>query len=347
MFNETSRLSRAPRTGKMDRPKRPLSAYNLFFHDERIKLLESLPQPKTNKIKKSHGKIGFAGLARTLADKWKVADESIKLFYEELAAKEKCQYALDMVKWAQEQEEESRSSSNGGTDIQMDTQATNGTVPLLGCGEAKQKQNFGSVDSNPQAIKEESPIMDPLPVFQDSWDESYQRPTYRESHPFDTSRQSINKNVSVVTTYEALQEIPCWPQTEVNVDTVPGNYNASHSLGTISPQMVNTFLEQPGMADFITHMYTLLSQKTDNGNHPQPSHTPAMWQVSNANPLNLPQLPFEPQGQIHVPDMLLGSMALLERDSEEFPKEDASVCFGDVFETTGLPGHEATQIAYL
>mmetsp|Transcript_1854 Transcript_1854/g.4076 ORF Transcript_1854/g.4076 Transcript_1854/m.4076 type:complete len:342 (+) Transcript_1854:89-1114(+) len=341
MFNHAPRLSRAPRTGKMDKPKRPLSAYNLFFQDERVKLLESLPQPKTNKNKKSHGKIGFAGLARTLADKWKVANESTKLFYEELAAKEKRQYALHMVKWAQEREEESRSSSNHGADIQMETQATRGMVPVSGSTENKQEQNFGYADSNQQAIKEESPVMDPLLVFQDSGDNGFQKP------PFDMSRQMTNQDASRVSPYEVPEEIPSWSQTEGKANAVPESYNSFHSSESDSSQVVNAFLEQPGMADFITHMYSLLSQKTNSGSHSQPCQNFARWQTSNTNPLTLPQLPFESQGQMHVPDMLLGNIAPLERETEEFPEDDATLCFGDVFETTGLPNQGATPIAYL
>jgi len=50
-----------------DKPKRPLSAYNLFFADVRRKLLE---QRRGNGAP-SHG-LGFSNLARTVAKQWRV-----------------------------------------------------------------------------------------------------------------------------------------------------------------------------------------------------------------------------------------------------------------------------------
>jgi len=80
--------------GILERPKRPLSAYNLFFRDEREKLLRSLPSreaPSTEKSKqkrdrtKCHRKIDFSNLAKTIASRWKQVDESIKKEYEDVA----------------------------------------------------------------------------------------------------------------------------------------------------------------------------------------------------------------------------------------------------------------------
>merc|ERR1712226_695704 len=50
-----------------DRPKRPLSAYNLFFKDQRIKLLGLDDDGKGEKEKK----IGFAEMAKVISSKWK------------------------------------------------------------------------------------------------------------------------------------------------------------------------------------------------------------------------------------------------------------------------------------
>ena len=80
--------------GILERPKRPLSAYNLFFRDEREKLLQSLPSrepPSTKKSKpkrdksKCHRKIDFSDLAKTIASRWKQVDESVKKEYEDIA----------------------------------------------------------------------------------------------------------------------------------------------------------------------------------------------------------------------------------------------------------------------
>lgn len=58
-----------------DKPKRPLSAYNLFFADVRRKLLE---QRRGNGAP-THG-IGFSNLAKTVAKQWKVRTRTDCLF---------------------------------------------------------------------------------------------------------------------------------------------------------------------------------------------------------------------------------------------------------------------------
>lgn len=333
MNNHVSRLSRAPRKGKTDKPKRPLSAYNLFFQDERIKLLESIPQPNSNNNKKSHGKIGFAGLARTLADKWKVTDQSTRLFYEELAAKEKRRYALDMVKWAQEQEEDSLSSVNRGLDIPIEISATYDKSPISASTKNNSEQNYSFAES----IKEENPTKLDHFIFQDSCDESYPVSINSETQQFDSSRKMIDPNAYMVPSYEISEEIPSWSQITVEPDA-PDNCNMFHCSGSDSSHVVHAFFEQPGMEDFITNMYTLLSQKSDDQSHSQTCPNLAVGKISKTNPMHLPQLSFQSQGEMHVADIFLGNIAPLEPDdSEEFAEDEIDVCLGDVFETTWLP----------
>ena len=100
----------------LTKPKRPLSAYNIFFKHEREKLvsnapetnapvtLESLKIDPTRKTKKrrhrkSHGKIGFADLARTIAEKWKTLDSESRKVFDECAAKEKERYQKEIAEW--------------------------------------------------------------------------------------------------------------------------------------------------------------------------------------------------------------------------------------------------------
>lgn len=94
-----------------DKPKRPLSAYNLFFQHERERILAELgtnddEPPKGGRRRshrRSHGKIGFAALARNIAEKWKTIEACDKTVFEEQAAIEKTRYKIELDKWNQTQ----------------------------------------------------------------------------------------------------------------------------------------------------------------------------------------------------------------------------------------------------
>lgn len=85
---------------KSDKPKRALSAYNLFFQSERAKILSETSQP-SRKPRRSHGKIGFAALARSVADKWKTLPAKEKTKFEAEALKEKERYEKEVEVWNQ------------------------------------------------------------------------------------------------------------------------------------------------------------------------------------------------------------------------------------------------------
>lgn len=125
-----------------DLPKRPLSAYNLFFQLERENILKGeedqnythsniarialihykecrLGKPK-RKHRKSHGVIGFRELARLVAQKWKKLDDSIKNLFEERAQIEKALYQkeIDALQSMERRQRESPTSYIGSAQPQ-------------------------------------------------------------------------------------------------------------------------------------------------------------------------------------------------------------------------------------
>ena len=59
------------------KPKRPLTAYNLFFHNERIALIESR-STKNKRGKKVKGKVAFAEMARIISARWRNATDAVR-----------------------------------------------------------------------------------------------------------------------------------------------------------------------------------------------------------------------------------------------------------------------------
>jgi hypothetical protein len=108
-------------------PKRPLSAYNIYFQDERRKILSEIPgtnlsivhperqrQPQhhTRPPKKMpHGKIGFENLAKEIGQRWQRLDGEQISYYKGLAVKEMILYKEAMRKFRGEDEVNSKTST--------------------------------------------------------------------------------------------------------------------------------------------------------------------------------------------------------------------------------------------
>eukprot|EP00522_Entomoneis_paludosa_P001024 CAMPEP_0172474290 /NCGR_PEP_ID=MMETSP1065-20121228/69282_1 /TAXON_ID=265537 /ORGANISM="Amphiprora paludosa, Strain CCMP125" /LENGTH=855 /DNA_ID=CAMNT_0013232469 /DNA_START=146 /DNA_END=2715 /DNA_ORIENTATION=+ len=153
----------APPPPCLQKPKNALSSYNLFFQIERKRILDGtdvlkLPITPTDVVnilfehqnkkkrlhRKSHGKISFRGLARTvkllvamfsfprvvmdlpppplghllfqIADRWKVVDEDAKQVLEDAAAKEKTKYSKLFKEWKARQKERQAAKGIAGKD---------------------------------------------------------------------------------------------------------------------------------------------------------------------------------------------------------------------------------------
>lgn len=90
---------------KLEKPKRPLSAYNLFFRHERAHILgiplEDQPHNKFVSAKKRrhvrvHGKISFSDLGKLIGQRWKNLESEQAQYYKDLAANEKKDYERRM-----------------------------------------------------------------------------------------------------------------------------------------------------------------------------------------------------------------------------------------------------------
>jgi hypothetical protein len=108
---ETKRRRKKPK----DCPRRPLSAYNLFFKDERKRILNAIPGESEEMKKKKeeerpeitwpgkkktpHRKIGFENLAKRIGQAWKDIDPEQLNYYKDLAVQDLQRYADEMKRY--------------------------------------------------------------------------------------------------------------------------------------------------------------------------------------------------------------------------------------------------------
>ena len=89
----------------LPKPKRPRTAYNLYFKEQRAKILEhretqyTVDETDWKKRKgrsKPHGKITFQELGKMIGSSWKELEPEARSKYEEKAARDKARYKAEM-----------------------------------------------------------------------------------------------------------------------------------------------------------------------------------------------------------------------------------------------------------
>ncbi len=86
------------------KPKRPLSAYNIFFKEERNRILANIPDTDAKETatvsrkrkKRPHGKIGFECLAKVIGQRWQALHNDERDLYKEKAQQDMQRYKAEM-----------------------------------------------------------------------------------------------------------------------------------------------------------------------------------------------------------------------------------------------------------
>lgn len=101
--SKPAKVKKGRRKQPKDKPKRPLSAYNIFFKEERARLLQKLDDAKNEKgddeeeeDKKTPSKIGFENLAKIIGSKWQDLTPSQVEYYKEKAGEDMKRYKSEM-----------------------------------------------------------------------------------------------------------------------------------------------------------------------------------------------------------------------------------------------------------
>jgi hypothetical protein len=114
-----------------DKPKRPLSGYNIFFKEERNRILEDIPDSDTKapadsagrkRKKRPHGKIGFESLAKLIGKRWRGLTPEQNAIYKNKAATDTIRYKKEMEAYV----------ANGNNKVQIDQPAATSENSKMG-----------------------------------------------------------------------------------------------------------------------------------------------------------------------------------------------------------------------
>ena len=102
-----------------DKPKRPLSAYNAFFREERAKLLAALEETQTGDFQKN-ARIGFEDLGKEIGKRWRELPASRLDYYKDIAKQDSVRYQRELHKWS-EQKKSMAETTEGKSELNSST----------------------------------------------------------------------------------------------------------------------------------------------------------------------------------------------------------------------------------
>jgi len=168
-------MKRPTRKKPKDKPKRPLSAYNFFFKEEREKILkivlaedpkevENDPQSEDyindemmGRLRKEGGKVSFEEMGKLIGQRWKSIDPDRLSKYSELASEDTERYKKEMQSYNGRQEAKMRSEAlkppawNGGKGDAYGGVKPGADPARAGYGDASAMAGMNSAFANPSA----------------------------------------------------------------------------------------------------------------------------------------------------------------------------------------------------
>jgi hypothetical protein len=104
LTSENGNAKNGLKNAAANKPKRPLSAYNVFFKEERNRILDTIPDSEAKQPSKStrkrkkrpHGKIGFESLAKAIGKRWQSLTPDELSVYKGKAQEDMQRYKAEM-----------------------------------------------------------------------------------------------------------------------------------------------------------------------------------------------------------------------------------------------------------
>ena len=182
------------------KPKRCLTAYNIFFQQERQRLLKSLPARAGVKSKKAHGKIGFAELGRAISRSWKSVTVEQKAYYRKLAAQDKKRYQREMEEWkAKLAEQDTDVELVAPKSIPEKNQFLSGSVVMDDIFAPTPQEQVGSGNFKPQDMMHAMPTEDLIMLAcDDTFLDTDIAPAPASSYQIQSDRYQAGNNASTL-----------------------------------------------------------------------------------------------------------------------------------------------------